>query len=147
MRQAIVLLLVLAALTGSALAADGEIDVSAARAVVAPNRSALLTMTVWNRTAAVQQWLSVITPDADGAKLQVPAIENGRQVDRQISTLTLAPGERVILSQGGSHIVLTGLKRPPKPGDQINLMLVFDKAGAIPVVAVVDAAGAPAAGG
>jgi len=61
--------------------------------------------------------------------------------------LVIRPGESVELKPGGTHAMLSDLKRPLKEGDVISGTLVFEKAGRVPVEYRVGGIGAQSAAG
>ena len=61
--------------------------------------------------------------------------------------LEIKPGETVELKPGSFHIMFMNLKQPLEKGQRIKGTLIFEKAGAVEVEYVVEAAGAPAPGG
>lgn len=71
--------------------------------------------------------------------------EDGKMKMRAIPQLDVPANERVTLQPGGLHIMLLDIKQPLKEGERVDLTLVFEKAGRVPVVANVAALGAPAA--
>ncbi|MEZ5754065.1 MAG: copper chaperone PCu(A)C [Paracoccaceae bacterium] len=56
-------------------------------------------------------------------------------------------GEMHALARGGDHVMLMGLTRELKDGDEIALTLTFEKAGEVQIEAVVDNARKPEEGG
>lgn len=87
---------------------------------------------------------------AESAVAQKVEIHNMFRVDgkmqmRAIPQIAVAANERVSLQPGGLHIMLLDIKQPLKEGERVDLTLVFEKAGRIPVVANVAALGAPSA--
>ncbi|MFK7976779.1 MAG: copper chaperone PCu(A)C [Halioglobus sp.] len=68
----------------------------------------------------------IVGATADVAR--VAEIHTTRNVDgfmqmEQLEGLAIAPGERVELEPGGTHIMLMGLTFMPAPGDTVNLCL------------------------
>ncbi len=51
-----------------------------------------------------------------------------------VEALEIPPGETVTLAPRGLHVMFVGLTAPWKEGDHIPATLVFEKAGAVPVV-------------
>ena len=71
--------------------------------------------------------------------------EDGKMLMRAIPQLAVPANERVTLQPGGLHIMLLDIKQPLKEGERVELTLLFEKAGRVPVVANVAALGAPSA--
>lgn len=68
----------------------------------------------------------IVGATADVAR--IAEIHTTRNVDgfmqmEQLKGLAIAPGERVDLEPGGTHIMLMGLTFMPAPGDTVNLCL------------------------
>jgi len=70
---------------------------------------------------------------------------DGKMQMRAIPQLAVPANERVTLQPGGLHIMLLDITQPLKEGERVELTLLFEKAGRVPVVANVAALGAPAA--
>jgi periplasmic copper chaperone A len=71
--------------------------------------------------------------------------EDGRMRMRAIPQLAVPANQRVTLQPGSFHIMLLDIRQPLREGERVELTLLFEKAGRIPVVAHVAALGAPAA--
>jgi hypothetical protein len=56
--------------------------------------------------------------------------------------IAIPAGGRLELKPGGSHVMVTGLEAPLRPGEALKLMLRFEKSGERPL----DVKVAPAAG-
>jgi hypothetical protein len=56
---------------------------------------------------------------------------------RPRETLTLAPRQTLRFAPGGLHVMLHGLTRPLKPGDEVTLVLLLKDGGTLEVVAHV----------
>lgn len=63
------------------------------------------------------------TPMAEMAELHEMAMQGDVMRMRPIESLALPAGQTVGLKPGGHHLMLMGLKKPLKVGDQIPLML------------------------
>lgn len=88
-------------------------------------------LTIQNNGGADE--LAGVRADVGKAMLHESSMDGGIMRMRPI-----APGEglvvpsngKLVLAPGGAHVMVTGLKRPLKPGDQFELTLLFDKARA-----------------
>jgi hypothetical protein len=69
----------------------------------------------------------------DGSIMRMRQLENG---------VALAPGATVELKPGGYHVMFMQLKAPLKKGERVPIVLVFEKAGRIPVDMQIEALGA-----
>ena len=47
-------------------------------------------------------------------------------------------GGMAMLERGGNHVMLMGLVEPLKQGDEVEVILTFEKAGEVPLTLVVD---------
>jgi len=63
--------------------------------------------------------------------------DQGMAKMRPVKKIDVPPGRTVELKPGGYHIMLIGLTRDLKPGETVQLTLVFQHAGKIPVTAQV----------
>jgi copper(I)-binding protein len=61
----------------------------------------------------------------------------GMMMMRPVRKIDVPAGKKVEMKPGGFHIMLVNLKRELKAGQVVSLTLQFDKAGKIPVSAVV----------
>ncbi|MEO8485395.1 MAG: copper chaperone PCu(A)C [Betaproteobacteria bacterium] len=93
--------------------------------------------------------VAVSTSAASMAEIHAMKMEGGVMRMSALPKLDLQAGKVIAFSPGGYHLMLVGLKRPLKDGDQVPVTLTFqDKAGArftMDVLAPVRALGAPAA--
>jgi copper(I)-binding protein len=55
--------------------------------------------------------------------------------------IQIKPGQTVKLAPGGYHAMFVGLKQPLKQGERIKGQLIFEKAGTVDVVYVVEGIG------
>ena len=84
----------------------------------------------------------VSTPIAKKAELHNMTIEGGVMKMRPLSEVDIPAGQPVTLKPGGTHIMLTGLNRQLKLGEQFPLTLSFEKSGTREVEVAVEKAGA-----
>lgn len=73
------------------------------------------------------------SPVAGVVELHTHAQVDGVMKMRKIDDIPIEAGKNVVFKPGGLHIMLTELKQPLKEGETIDLTLVFEKAGEIPV--------------
>ena len=76
---------------------------------------------------------------AQSIELHISEMDDGVMSMHPVEAIEVLPKEQVELKPGGYHVMLVGLKRDLNPGDQINLVLVFEKSGEIPITAEVRA--------
>jgi hypothetical protein len=65
---------------------------------------------------------------------------------RSVAALPVAPGKPVVLSPGGYHVMLMGLKQPLVEGESFPLTLTFEHGPPVTVHVQVQRAGAGPAG-
>ena len=86
----------------------------------------------------------VATPVAASAGLHETIDDHGVMKMRRVSSLAVTSDKPVMLTPGGYHIMLTGLKQALVAGTSFPLTLTFAKAGRVTVTAMVQAMGAAA---
>jgi hypothetical protein len=64
---------------------------------------------------------AINTAIADMTMLHETTIRNGMAEMRMIDDLNIPPTAHVKLAPGGKHLMLTGLKVPPKAGDHVKI--------------------------
>jgi copper(I)-binding protein len=86
---------------------------------------------------------------ADRAELHAHRHRDGMMSMERVARLEVPAGGRVALEPGGYHLMLLGLKRPLRAGEQVGITLLDEQGGAysaqLPVVSLVKPA--PAADG
>ena len=145
MRSAISIFI--AALLFPAVALAGEIEVTKAwaRATIGAGDNGAVYVTVVNRGTAPDRLLASETPVSRKAALHGHKMDDeGVMRMRPVEALEIAPGATVTLKPGHLHIMLMGLALPLREGDEFELTLRFEKAGAMTVAVPV---GPPAAQG
>ena len=111
----------IAALLSAAQVYAGDVAVSAAWArATAPGQD---SAAVYLRITSQQQAsiVAVNSPVADSAEIHSMTHDNGMMKMRELETLPLPARQEVVLSSGGNHIMLIGLKKPLKAGDSVPL--------------------------
>ena len=113
-------------------------------ALAGRNGAVYLTIT---DTGAADRVTAASTPVAQTAEVHESVSENGVMKMRPVTALPVAPGKPVILSPGGYHVMLMGLKQPLTKGESFPLTLTFERAAPITVTVQVESAGASRPGG
>jgi len=75
--------------------------------------------------------VSVTSPVAASAEIHRMKLENGIMRMFPVDGVDLPAGRTVKLAPGGFHVMLTGLRRPLKAGDQVPLKLTFERGGGL----------------
>jgi copper(I)-binding protein len=136
------LLLAAALLIAGGAEAQSIVEVADAWARATPgkaeNGAAYLTL----QSSAADRLTSLSTPIAEKAELHLMTMEAGIMRMRPLAGVDLAPGQKVALKPGGTHIMLVGLKEPLRSGQSFPLTLHFEKAGASEVTVIVAKTGA-----
>lgn len=85
-------------------------------------------LTIENRGGA--DMLTGVRAGIGRASLHETSIENGIARMRPIHAsegMVVPSNGKLVLAQGGAHIMITDLARPLRAGDRFNLTLMFDK--------------------
>jgi len=112
-----------------------------ARATVAAVKTGAAYLTITGHGAA-DVLLSAATPVADRAELHEAISEGNVMRMRPVERLMVPVSASVVLTPGGTHVMLVGLKGPLTVGQHFPLTLVFQDAGKLEADVVVAAAGA-----
>ncbi len=138
----------LAALAGCSILAGsapspiptGGIAVSAAWVQVSggPELPAAGYLTIDNHGPAGDALVSASSPDAASVELHETALDSSGMTGMMpVAQLACPVGGTVTLAPGGYHLMIMGLTRALKAGDQLELDLVFEHAGRVIVRAEV----------
>ncbi len=106
-------------------------------------------LAVTNSGSAPDRLLGGSSEVAGKVEIHEMAMNNGVMTMRGLPEgLAIKPGEKAELKPGGYHLMLMGLKRQLKEGENIKVTLDFEKAGPVAVEFSVQSVGAraPAAG-
>jgi len=101
-------------------------------------------MWIENQGKEADRLVSASSPVAAVVAIHEMTMDGGLMKMRAVKGIDLKPGATVELRPGGYHVMLEDLKRPLKDGEQIPLVLTFEKAGALEVKLNVGAMGAAA---
>ena len=103
---------------------------------------AAVYFTVRNAADYPDTLMHVITPEAAGISVHRSVTSGGLVTMERLDWLAVGAKDSLVLAPGGTHLMLTGLKRKA-PGDTIHLSLTFVHAGtrvlSVPVFAPGDA--------
>ncbi len=122
-------------LTGRAADAGLTVENSWARPA-AVGQMGVIYLTVKD-TGAPDRLVGVKTPVAEDAQLHISKMDGNMMQMRPVDAIPVAPGQPLVLSPGGYHVMLMGLKHALKEGDTVPVTLVFEKAGAVSATATV----------
>jgi periplasmic copper chaperone A len=129
---------------GAARADENKIRIDEAWARATPGivQTGAVYLSITNHGTAPDQLLAIRTPVAARAELHEMKMVNNVMEMRPIRSLSIAPGQKLVLAPGGYHIMLIGLKAPLMRGQSVPLTLTFAHAGTQDVVASVAKVGA-----
>lgn len=125
MRQ-IIVLLIGALLTISAMAADTGVTVSDAwgRATAPGQDSGSIQLSVTSNKAA--KLVAITSPLAGAVEIHSMTHENGKMKMRAVESIVLPAGKVVDLGKSGNHVMLLNLKQPLKAGNSVPLSLTVE---------------------
>lgn len=132
-------------LAAQALAADSAIEITHAWARPTPPSAttAAIYLTITNKGAADDVLTGISTPAAGKAELHATSNENGIMKMAAVGEEPVKAGDKIVVSPGGLHIMLTGLAHPLKAGDMFPLTLTFRNAGQVETTVTVEASAKP----
>lgn len=113
-----------------------------ARATIGGGRVGAAYFTIRNSVGGKDRLVGVSTEIAKRAELHTHLHQNGVMKMRPIDGVDVPAGGMVALKPGGDHVMLTGLSGPLKEGSHFPIVLTFEKAGEISVMATVGGIGA-----
>ena len=139
---ALAVLLLGVALVAGQLAKSAPVQLLVGDAVVrlapVPGRPAAGYFVV-NGGAQADRLLSVASPMAR-IEMHETMMANGAMRMTPMKSVAIPAGARVAFESGGRHLMIFGLPADVKPGSKLTLTFTFEKAGAVPVEAVVRSA-------
>lgn len=124
--------------TGAALAADykvGDLTISDpwSRALPPNAPAGAAYFTVTNQGQAQDRLVGAASDVAGKAELHTH-VKSGEMMRMQkVDAVDIPAGGEATFAPGGNHVMLIGLKRPLKDGEQFPLTLEFEKAGKVQV--------------
>jgi copper(I)-binding protein len=123
-----------------------SIDGAFARATIGQGRIGAVFLMIHNPGSAADRLIGAASSVAERAELHTHKHENGVMKMRPVDAIAVPANGMAALKPGGDHVMLMGLSAPLKEGDRFELVLKFEKAGAIPVMLTVGPVGAMGAG-
>jgi len=89
-------------------------------------------LTIHNTGAEADRLVAASSEAAGSVQVHEMTMDHGVMKMRPIADgLEIKPGETVELKPGGMHLIMSDLKRPLAPGEQIKGTLTFEKAGTV----------------
>lgn len=127
----------------------GDISISGAwaRAMLPGQPAGSGFVTLENKGAAPDRLTAVSSSAAGRVELHSMNVVDDVMVMRPIAGgIAIAPGEKVEMRPGGTHLMFLDLDQPFAEGGSVAVTLSFEKAGAVEIELPVVKAGAEAAG-
>lgn len=122
-------------------AATMEVTGAWARATPGTSSSAAVYFTMTNRGREADKLISAETQAAESAELHETTMAGGIMHMGPSKAVDVPAGAKVSFAPNGRHLMLMGLKKPLKKGDEIAVTLSFEKAGVVSAkVQVLDVA-------
>jgi copper(I)-binding protein len=113
-----------------------------ARATPGGARTGAAYMTLINNGPSGDRLLGATTPLADKVRFHKETEDNGVSRMREVPTVDLEPGAKIIFKPGEMHMMIVGLKQPLTEGKTFQLTLQFEKAGNVEVMIPIEMIGA-----
>lgn len=113
-----------------------------ARATPGGARTGAAYMTLINNGSSGDRLLGATTPLADKVQFHKETEDNGVSRMREVPTVDLEPGAKIIFKPGEMHMMIVGLKQPLTEGKTFQLTLQFEKAGNVEVMIPIEMIGA-----
>jgi hypothetical protein len=99
-------------------------------------------MTLIDNGTSGDRLLGATTPLDDKVQFHKETEDNGVSRMREVTTVNLEPGAKIIFKPGEMHMMIVGLKQPLAEGKTFQLTLQFEKAGNIDVTVPIEKIGA-----
>jgi copper(I)-binding protein len=124
----------------------GDVAVTAAWARATPPAATTgaAYLTIENRGSADDHLVSASSPAAGMVMIHETIEEAGIARMRPVENPTISAGGTLEMEPGGTHLMLMDLKQPLTEGNHVPLTLVFERAGAVTVDAVIGPIGSAA---
>ncbi len=132
-----------------AMAMAGNLHVEQAWARINPvtGRPSSAYVTIHNMGMTADALIAASTPIAERAELHNHVMDGTVMKMDKVPEIMLAPGTATLLSPGGTHLMLFGMKKLPKPGTKVPLTLTFKSGGTLTLVMVTQGLTADGPGG
>jgi hypothetical protein len=118
--------------------AVGDLVIESPWARESVTRTGAAYLTVRNGGDADDRLIGVATEVADKAELHASVVQDGVMRMRPLEAVEVPAHGEAALEPGGIHVMLIGLKAPLEEGGTFALMLVFENAGEIEVMATIE---------
>lgn len=137
MKQTVLLLLSAMLLLGACAAREGiEVREAWARPSTQGANSAVYFV-IQNHNAETDELVGAVSDAAEAVEIHESKMEGDVMTMHRVESVALAPSEKVEFEPGGLHVMLIGLERDLKAGDEIEVTLQFRDSPDIAVKATV----------
>ena len=116
----------------------------ASRSLTPTATSAAVYFTISN-TGTADKIIAVSTPAAKHAMIHKSKIVDDTATMVMLDSIEVPSRSTITMSQGGLHVMLTGLKAPLVEGESLTLDVTFEKAGVLKVEVPITGLKKPAA--
>jgi periplasmic copper chaperone A len=113
-----------------------------ARATPKGAKTGAAYMTLMNNGVSADRLMGARTPLADTVQFHKETEDNGVSRMREVRSVDLEPGAKIVFKPGEMHMMIVGLKQPLVQGQTFPLALQFEKAGNIEVTVPIQGIGA-----
>jgi len=133
MKKIIIALMMLASFQSVSSAQENKIVISNqwARPILGAGRPGGAYFKIENKGNTADKLMSVTSTASPRLEIHEHTMKDGVMKMSQVDYIEIGPGENVELKPGGYHIMIFDTATQYKDGDQIDLTLHFEKAGAI----------------
>jgi periplasmic copper chaperone A len=124
----VVVLALATLLSGCAAPGSGDVEVREAwMRPAAQGANGAVYFTIENHSSETQDLIDVASDIADAVEIHESKMSGDVMEMHQLESLRLGAGAEVKFEPGGLHIMLIGLKKELKNGDEIDITLQFNK--------------------
>lgn len=128
---------------GAQLASTDSLEISAgfARATAGKAKAGAAFVTITSKGGA-DRLVAFSTPACNRPELHTHIENNGVMQMRQVEAIDVPAGGTAELKPGGLHLMMIDLNSPLIEGETVDITLVFEKAGEVPVTLPIKGFGA-----
>ena len=142
MKRVILFVALITGLSGfPTLASTLEVHAPVVRMVPPGQMVSAVFLNLHNNGSRSRSLIAARSDVADAVELHNHTMEEGMMKMRRVDAISVPSYGEVALKPSGLHIMLIGLTRNLKPGDQVAIELEFADSERLPVIAVVKMVG------
>ncbi|MBR9907853.1 MAG: copper chaperone PCu(A)C [Gammaproteobacteria bacterium] len=117
--------MVLALASQAVLAAEVEISNAWVKESIPGSENGAGYLTITNTGIESATVIGVSTESARASEVHQHILRDGMMRMRRVPELPIAPNETLVFQPGGYHLMLFGVKKPFRAGDQVEFTLKF----------------------